>query len=133
MNGGEYVAECDIQARILSYKVSGFWSPEQIDAFGSALADGIETMRRAGIGQNEFSVISDLTELAVQSPDAVKQWRSVIARYESSGKDWLVVIPRTGLLDMQARRVRPAASRVFSTTEEARAWVIKNRQTALAT
>jgi hypothetical protein len=66
---GKYVVEYDLQRGLLRYRISGFWTLADVDAFK---ADLVREIKRFSTGDARPLVLADASQFAVQSAPVAK-------------------------------------------------------------
>ncbi len=116
-----YEITTDLAKAIIEIKLEGFWSMEQVEAFGHDLA--AQAARVALTGRRQ-AVLYDYTDVVIQSQDVIGALQAM-ARNDDFKSRRVALYSAGRMAVQQARRVAAASDRfaVFDDRRAALAWL----------
>lgn len=116
---GSYAIETDPLTRVVTMRLSGFWTTGTVAEFQQALDREL-----ALIGPGEFDAVVDVRDHAVQSQEVAHLLRSNTERIGSRPRRIANILSDMALQRLQARRIASEGnSRDFRCVADALAWL----------
>jgi len=109
--------------------MSGFFTPEDIDAFLAARAVAHTQLR---CGPNQHLTLNDLSDMKIQSQDSVEMFRAMLADPAYRSRRLAFVIGRTLARTQLQRALDRRTARCFDDSWAAEAWLFAGSDRAAA-
>jgi hypothetical protein len=125
----DFAIDVDAARDLVRIRMSGFFTPEDIDAFLAARAVAHTQLR---CGSNQHLTLNDLSDMKIQSQDSVEMFRAMLADPAYRSRRLAFVIGRTLARTQLQRALDRRTARCFDDSWAAEAWLFAGSDRAAA-
>lgn len=125
----EFSIDVDPAQNLVRIRMSGFFAPEDIQAFLTARA---EAHARLTCGPNQHLTLNDLRDMKIQTQQSVELFRDLLADPAYRSRRLAFVIGRTLARTQLGRALDRRYARTFEDAWEAEAWLLTGSDRAAA-
>jgi len=125
----DFAIDVDATRDLVRIRMSGFFTPEDIDAFLAARAVAHTQLR---CGPNQHLTLNDLSDMKIQSQDSVEMFRAMLADPAYRSRRLAFVIGRTLARTQLQRALDRRTARCFDDSWAAEAWLFAGSDRAAA-
>lgn len=125
----DFAIDVDAARDLVRIRMSGFFTPEDIDAFLAARAVAHTQLR---CGPNQHLTLNDLSDMKIQSQDSVEMFRAMLADPAYRSRRLAFVIGRTLARTQLQRALDRRTARCFDDSWAAEAWLFAGSDRAAA-
>lgn len=125
----DFAIDVDATRDLVRIRMSGFFTPEDIDAFLAARAMAHTQLR---CGPNQHLTLNDLSDMKIQSQDSVEMFRAMLADPAYRSRRLAFVIGRTLARTQLQRALDRRTARCFDDSWAAEAWLFAGSDRAAA-
>ncbi|MBB4100944.1 hypothetical protein [Sphingomonas kyeonggiensis] len=125
----DFAIDVDPARDLVRIRMSGFFTPEDIDAFLAARAVAHTQLR---CGPNQHLTLNDLSDMKIQSQDSVEMFRAMLADPIYRSRRLAFVIGRTLARTQLQRALDRRTARCFDDSWAAEAWLFAGSDRAAA-
>ncbi|THD36061.1 MAG: hypothetical protein E7773_08995 [Sphingomonas sp.] len=116
-----FTVAADPARDLVRIKMSGFFTPADIDAFYAARA---AEHAKLTCGRNQHLTLNDLRDMKVQAQDVVAAFQSLLADPAYRSRRLAFVVSRTLARSQLMRALDRRVARCFEDAREAEAWLL---------
>jgi hypothetical protein len=117
----QFTVTADPARDLIRIKMSGFFTPADIEAFYAARA---AEHAKLTCGRNSHLTLNDLTEMKVQAQDVVAAFQSLLADPAYRSRRLAFVVSRTLARSQLTRALDSRTARCFEDAATAQAWLL---------
>lgn len=125
----EFSIDVDTTHNLVRIRMSGFFAPEDIEAFLAARA---EAHTRLTCGPNQHLTLNDLRDMKIQAQQSVELFRDMLADPAYRSRRLAFVIGRTLARTQLGRALDRRYARTFEDVWAAEAWLLTDSGRAAA-
>lgn len=125
----DFAIDVDAARDLVRIRMSGFFTPEDIDAFLAARAVAHTQLR---CDPNQHLTLNDLSDMKIQSQDSVEMFRAMLADPAYRSRRLAFVIGRTLARTQLQRALDRRTARCFDDNWAAEAWLFAGSDRAAA-
>lgn len=125
----DFAIDVDATRDLVRIRMSGFFTPEDIDAFLAARA---VAHTQLSCGPNQHLTLNDLSDMKIQSQDSVEMFRAMLADPAYRSRRLAFVIGRTLARTQLQRALDRRTARCFDDSWAAEAWLFAGSDRAAA-
>jgi hypothetical protein len=127
--GANFTFEVDPSRDLIRIRMSGFFTPADIEAFLKARRDAHARLLCA---PNRHVTLNDLREMKIQSQEAVDAFREILADPAYRSRRLAFIVSSTLARAQLGRALASRQARTFQDPTEAEAWLFATGATARA-
>jgi len=111
----------DLESAVLSFTISGYWTPDQMRTFLFELGDAAKPLMKRG---EPFSALGDLTDFVPQDRETAALIRDSLLTAQKNGLQRFAIVNPAPLVKLQYKRITEGVEvGFFETAHAARAWL----------